>query len=684
MSPFYRLTSLRSRHQANNWRQLLHGVESQSVYSTANDSYQLDQSSRRKICFCSRRLLLSIVITLFILIAQLFLVHYHVGLNIGKVFRSQQSKTHDLDRLLESSSHKWLCHGLPQLAHISKIARKFGVDLAIVDPDLLNLLLAERSPKAVDSDDEPVIVFSGETNTRISQEPDRKSIIHLAAINETSGGQPNLRSFCNSLKHFGYTSLIYDDASQTMPAEIYRRQANQLDDGHSDAIKDQIKSKLGGESLLLQSKNQDALENEIVSKIYTEFISHLFILNRTLQAANKLDELSEASGKPFACQGGDALIVDPPVIHIFILYNYEYKPDEQWIQSSLALSEQDKHKLLRRRVHANDFRIPIQNYYIHPKRTLRTLEDTLAQLHEAELLNNKPSGLVAKIKDYTILEGFDGQLNFHNNTYINCAQSQFSISGLLDNTRQMSNYLKLLDTAKPLESGHKLDLIVDNQLSVAFKFMDDFLSSHGSVSYWLTGSTLLAYHKFCKLAIMPSNVQFDLIKSEEDEEENSSGNSNGEQVQAIGNLIINLELGFFASEFNQSMLNNLAALKSNGVTMISDWRKQQNSYLSFHLADCPNIIFNLYAYELRSDFYQYYYITQSSMIMSHKFKKKTRRKQKTQPETSNKNSLSTSEGAHHHVFATHNLDLCWTRTDYFHPFRVPCAVHDHLRRIFVI
>ena len=558
---------------------------------------------------------LSIGITVIIIIAQLFIAHQYIGLNISHHINS---RLYQDDAILKN---EWLCYSAPYLSDINKLAQKYGVKLVIVDPDLL---------RALDNNDQSEENFIFSSGARVKQELGHKSIIHIAAINETSNGQPNLMQFYNSLKHQNYVTIKYNDASHAMRPEIYWRKPHVFDEMLSDKIGiDQSNGKsighLDGRPLILR----DDIE---VSKIYTDFMSHLFIVD---QSQHIFDHQTKA------CQRTRAIEASPfAVIHIFILYNFEHKPGEQWIQSGLIFEEMDKHKLLTYKVHSLDFRVPIEHYFIHQKRETTSL-DFLGGYHVLE-----PEG--------------DRSLRYASNTFIHCKRSPFNIIGQIDNTRQVSNYIKLIDGAQPIRFGQSRDMIIQ-QYVVAFKFMDTFSKAYGNFSYWTTGSSLLAYHKFCDLSTVSPN-----------ELEKKSGE---EYDTAVLKVTFNLELGLLASELNETMLEDLANAKMIGVTMVSDWRKP-NALIAFRIVDCPNLIFNIHMYELKRDFYEYYFITRNSMILSHKFSRRGR--------SSNSSSGLKRFVGGHHVFRTNNLKLCWTYINYFHPFRVPCDVHDHLRRIYVI
>lgn len=582
---------------------------------------------------------MSIAITVVILIAQILIVHHYIGSNSGKIFKSKQS---DLQEYADN--HAWLCYSSPYLADIIRLAKRFHLDLVIVDPDLLELL--------DETGNDASVAFSG---SNLSDSRGDKTIIHLAAINATSGGQPNLKMFYNALKHHNYSLLKYDDNNQAIAPEVYRGPPNMFDDMLADAIND--KHAILNDILSTLERKQDNNEGSAlvqdeedveISKIYTEFMTHLFLLNDTSQRFAK-ETASECKQAHHGAKTSPFV-----VISILVMYNFEYKPDSHWLQPSLYLDEVDKHKLLSHRVHSKDFRLPLENYYIHEKRQIVALQ------------NSAKSRIQRQLEGYKVFEP-SRLLSYVNNTYVQCKESSFNISGLIDNTRQMSNYLRLLDTARPLDAPSIFRNNILGQVLVALQFMDVFSSSYGNFSFWLTGSSLLAYHKFCELAMVPSADQ----SRHGSWPPEAAGNGNEESV------VINLELGMFAMELNSSMLSDLEEAKSIGVTMMSDWRRP-NAMVSFHVRDCPNLIFNLYPYELKRDFYEYYYATRHSMIMSHKFKTSTKSRQERKQEKRNPYTGG------QHIFTTRNLQLCWTRVSGFHPFRVPCDVHDHLRRIFVI
>lgn len=608
---------------------------------------------------------LALAITAVVIISQIVIFHYYVGVDHSILLKSQRSLA-SLDIKL-AQDEQWLCSSLPHLVHIINTAKQYNVDLALIDPDFINLISLSINPDgALKSDD---VSFSkrpnGSGTSRLLQQTDKnKSVIHIAAINGTSGGQPSLRLFFNALKHSHYVINKYEDVSETMQPEVYLRPIHLFDDDDGQAGSDRAKS-----SHLFVPGQGVGEEEKVVSKIYTEFITHLLIVNRTVATETIRPCLDPRGGKasPFV------------VIHILVLYDHEYDPDNYWIQSSLHLDELEKHKLLSYGLHSFDFKIPLQEYYIHKKRPLTSIESQLAV----------KSNIMRSLKGLKLFSRGDRFLRFTDNKYSHCKQCKFNITGLMDNSKRPSKYLMLLDTANPLQKSLFKDEIM-NQLAIAFKFMQVFSSTYGKFNYWITGSTLLSYYKFCELVIAPSAQFLDRAPASfsrssrakrtnqeygddllEDTDESTSQTLEKDQI-------INLELGVFANELNMTMLEDLSKAHLIGVTMISDWRKP-NGHISFHVNDCPNLIFNLYPYELRRDFYQYYYVTRNSMILNHKFRKK-----RSSPLSSLDNSSSTIKGEHHHVFTTDNLELCWTRIDRFHQFKIPCNIYEHLRRIYLI
>lgn len=588
------------------------------------------RTSRKKIIFSSKSYVaagLTLVITISII--QVFLFHYYIGFNSRISDGSQTFAFED-----------WHCF-YPGLDDIHELAQKFGVDLVVVDPDLINLLERRRTnseDRLNDANRSLALTFS-EPSKR-NQESTHKTIVHLAAINETSGGQPNLKLFYNALKNNGYTTLKYVDSSQSMQPEVYRRASHLFDDMPLEGIREH---KYSHDTSLLHSSidepskyNLDPHDGDEVSKIYTEFITHIFILNRT-------EPIEVPKNDQSFCNNDRHDEARFTVIHVLVLYNYDYNPTEKWIQPGLVMDEIDKHKLLKFNVHSFDFRIPVEQYYIHEKRQV------LSVTRPPKVNRRKRS-----LESIRILEpNKNSQLNYINNSYLHCKASQFDIRGLRDNQKRVSNYLLSLDNSKPISIRESRRFII-NQLITAFQFMDTFSSTYGNFSYWITGSTLLAYYKHCDLAIQPISDSM------------LSDNNKPEDV------IWNLEFGLFSAEVNTNILEDLAGARNIGIVMMSDWLKAE-ALISFYFRECPNIIINLYLYELKKDFYQYYFITRNSMTMNHKFTKRLK----------SKNYLS-NFNVGHHVFNTDNLNLCWTNIEKFKPFRVPCNVYDHLRRIYVI
>lgn len=537
--------------------------------------------------FTSSRVFISTALTSAILFCQLLLFHYYY-ITFSSQYKIKQNQ-------LESI---YCDHRL--LAGIQDLAIESDVELVLVDPDL------------VESDEYQKKYLNDEFSfSKRSQESTQKSIVHLAAINETSGGQPNLKLFYESLKNRGYVTLQYD-SSYPMQPEVYRRPSHLFDGAHE-----------------LQ---QD--QSEKVSKIYTEFIAHIFVLNRTHppeQERNRCDNkiLNQDSRNT--------------VIHIFLLYNFESDPQNQWIQPALLIDEMDKHKLLTYNVHWVDFRLPIEHHYLHPKRSIASISITSKMEFQPKVIN-----LIKVFEPET-----NRVLTYVNNSFIYCKNLPFNISGLIDNQRRVNKYSMNLQTSRPETEG-ELRVQLQSQIELAMRFMSTYSQVYGGFSHWLTGSSLLFYLRFCDLAIISSELV-----------------NNDVSLQHT----VNLEFGVFANEFNETIQDALASATNIGVKMISDWRKKDRT-IHFKLADCPSISFRIYPYELRKDFDQYYYITQSSMISSQKRKRKQ----------SGKAIKSDSEGYWgHHVFGLHNLELCWTQIGGVAVLiRVPCNIYDHLRRIFIV
>lgn len=645
MLPITRNDLVERRTRRTNWR---HGSALENQNQTPKRRKQ-EHASWPMFSHPSK-FTIAIAITVFVLITQILIIHYYIGSNSFTISRLRGNPPSD--ELELANQYRWVCLSFPHLKNIIRLAERYGVELVIVDPDFLHLV---ESLSEFSSGNQEVISFSdmsrASSTSRTKQEPGwHKSIIHLAAINETSGGQPNLKLFYNALKHSDYVVNKYNDASETMQPEVYKRPMHLFDDDDGQSL-----GNPSGRSILSASLQN---EDEQVSKIYTEFISHLFVVNNTAK------DMVETVAQCTDMSKSGAFVV----LHILVLYNYEYQPEKQWIQSSLHLDEIEKHRLLSYGLHSMDFRLPMQQYYIHPKRPLVKIQDEFTST----------SRLIQSLVGYRLLKD-DRVLHYVNNTYAHCKNSMFNITRLLDSSRRLSNYLMLLDSAQPLQASPFRDVVM-NQVAIGLKFMEVFSKTYGSFAYWITGSTLLAYHKFCELVLMPtgdkpskfSRSSISRNALEEDESDESS-----DSLQALkDDIIINLELGIFADELNITMLEDLSRSNMIGITMISDWRKP-NGHISFHVSDCPNLIFKLYPYERRRDFYQYYFITRNSMILNHRFRRK-----KFPPSLTSAHSLHTNAG--HHVFTARNLDLCLTRIDKFHPFRVPCDVHDHLRRIYII
>jgi hypothetical protein len=617
-------------------------------------------SQRRQNLVRSSNFLYALLITAIIILAQLFIVHYYIG-NTTRRQRFFSSGNANRESNLLSKSH-WFCHSFLHLNRIAELANKFQVELIIVDPDLLELL-DDKNDSSTTDDGQPASVGRG---SKTKQEASHKTMIHLAAINETSGGQPNLKLFYNALKEH-YHVIKYHDASETMAAEVYNQQPHQLDDVHFDAIQDS--NRLEHE----QHEALNAVDFEI-SKIYTEFIAHLFIVN----VSGPIGSVPAEWISPKNCLRSETGHNSEPfiVLHLFVLYNYEFQPGEKWIQSSLLLDEVERHKLLAYGVHLVDFKVSLDHYYVHDKRKT-------SNLFEASSLASplKPERPMNRLK---ILEP-ENLLSYANNTYLHCKQSAFNISALVNENRQISRYLKTLDAAKPLKSSRYRTILLD-QLSIALQFMNVFSKSYGNFSFWITGSTLLAYHKFCQLiAITRSGKSIDSFESTTEDDQLLLSMDDYEEQVLNENNMLDFELGLFESELNSTMLHDLSKANMIGVTMISDWREpEKNGLVSFHVKDCPNLLFNLHFYRLKRDSYRQYYVTNDNMIYNHKIRRRKSLKDQKPAGQVSPAVMAESSGVNgYHMFTARNLELCWTRLDLLEPFRVPCDAHDHLLRIYV-
>lgn len=620
-------SSLSARIRARSKQSERQEVVSEGCQHTSNDEHL--QPNRKRILLFTSKFYISLLLTLFIVIctSQIVLFHYYVSVSTNSI------KTRNY------SFEDWHCL-YPGLGDIFELAQKFGLDLVVIDPDLVRSLENEET-NIGGTQNESTKTKQLPTFTqplKRGQESTYKTIVHLTAINETSGGQPSLKLFYNALKSNGFSTMKFVDTSQLMQPEVYHRASHLFDDMPLEGVwehKYSHDTNSQHESTdSTPETHSDSHENEI-SKIYTEFITHIFILNRT-------QSLDLSSTKQL-CNNQARFTV----IHIFVLYNYNYNPSEQWIQPGLVMDEVDKHKLLRFNVHSFDFRIPIEQYYIHQK------SETISLVSSTGFGKDYRKRSLKRIR---ILRcGNGGLLRYANNTYTHCEKSQFNIRGLIDNSGRISNYLSDLDSIKPIGNREDHRLLVA-QLTTAFHFMDTFSKTYGNFSFWITGATLLAYHKHCDLAVeFASNRQIE-------------GTANKQTDN-----IYNLEIGLFSDEMNATMLEDLAKANNIGIVMLSDWRKS-NTMIRFRFKECPKVVFSFYLYELRKNYFQQYFITRNSMITSNKSNRRSKLKRR-----------STNEpDAGHHVFNTNDLNLCWTCIEHFKPFRVPCNVNEHLRRIFIV
>lgn len=630
----------------------------------------LEKSIRNEIIFSSK-FYISLALTILIVITQIFLFHFYIGLRgsglkriprIGGLqFAISSFSQGGQQSNFKSSGRFWECK-YPGLNEVLDLAAKYELVLVLVDPDLLEAL-----EQLIDETkgEEELPQFSQPFKRNQESTPGHKSIVHFALVNETSGGQPNIKLFYNALKHNGYTALKYDDASQLMQPEVYHRSSRLFDDMPLDAIREHhlkhsrheadkknhpvleaAENQFYGDEAVQPTSGHFDEEDDKVSKIYTEFIAHLFILNQT-----KLTNNDDAN-----CNQKHKQTM---VIHIFVLYNYEYNVENQWIQPGLVMDEVDKHKLLAYNVHSFDFKVPIEHYHIHEKRRVVsvTLDSSKYRTEKAGRRKIAPTML------HLFEPEGDRMLRYANNSYSHCKSSKFNISGLIDNSRRMSNYLKSLDTFSPIKESQARD-ILHQQLVLAFQFMNTYSRAYGNFNYWITGSSLLAYHRHCDLACIPSD-------SPTSDSLYETGDIYANISKVLEDVVVNLELGVFSNEVNESVLYDLANAQAIGVVMQADWQKTNSAPIIFRFQDCPNLIFNLYVYELRRDFHQYYFITRTTMTLRHRFKKRARYE-----------AAEATVG--HHVFTANNLNLCWTRIGDSHPIRIPCNVYDHLRRIFIV
>lgn len=518
---------------------------------------------------------------------------------------------------MSNQEQDWDCM-YPALTGVYHAAQRAGVDLVVVDPDLLDVI--DNSKSGVNPKPKIKPIFRASQDS--FKELGHKNIIHLAAINETSGGQPSLKTFVNDLKNQGYYMLKFEETSQTMLPEVYRRLPHLFDDMPMDRLSNhEFTHEFGSPHMSnvahASEFDHQQYKEDSLYKIYTDFLAHLFILNITNPTNAYKNERKQ-------CEPKEQGIFVP--IHIMVLYNFAHDPSTKWIQPSLTLDEIEKHKLLEYNVHYIDFRVPIIHNYIHDRRQATDFPKPQTKnkhkpRHQEKIRIFEPRG--------------NRYLQYINNSYIHCQPTKFGISSS-DDYLHLTGYLKQLEISKP-----KVDYDILKQLNTIIHFMDTFSKAYENFSYWLTGSALLAYHKFCTI---PLDISTD-----------------------IKQLYIDIEFGLFGNELNSSILNDLANARSIGVNMQSDWRVH-NSPITFRLHDSPKFLVKLYIYKSKKDPSGYRYETENSMIY-------------TRPRKKGK-SIKNREQIH--VFSEENLNLCWTKVEYLPLIRVPCHVHEHLRRIYII
>lgn len=555
----------------------------------------------------ARALAAALAITAVVVVAQLVLFHLYVG------FRLDAAVARKLLTGGKWRADERLERALAALGELADLATGLGVQLVLVDEQLLARVRARRHQQT-----EAELATDTPSQRRLRQEARADTVVHLAIVNETSNGQPNIKRFADELRA-RYLTMQFAEGLATMQAEVYKLSAGQLDalavDGLAeDAAGGRWRAHAPHNS---QERPTDSLgpwephESEGISKVYTEFLTHVFVLAKSKREHDN-DEPHEAAG------GGKRLSVAsqnaarkpapierlPWVAHIVVLYNFEPSPGRLWIQRALALDEARKHRLLAFDVHAFDFQLGIQNSYLHAKRPLGELADS-------EQLPRRLAGLKV----------FASPLNFANNSYVHCEPTNLALAGASHLT--------------PAREPPDVERLAD-ELATGVQFMDMFARAYGNFSFWLTGASLLSYYRSCELA--------------------AAGKRRGPPVS--------VEWGLFASEFDATAFNDLATAADIGVSLVSARPRggATRRTLAFTLADCPHLIFRLFLYELRLDG------ARGAFFVS--------------PPMTGGASGQRRRAEQDHTFAPASLQLCLTHLPEVGLFKVPCDAREHLQRIF--
>lgn len=604
----------------------------------------------------------AIVTTATIVIIQLILFHIYIGFNIF-----------DENHVLRSDQDNQFKLMINKLDDILKVSQQFNLEIVLIDPHLLSDIEYADSKYH-----NPKRNIKATSNQKRNQEHQREAVVHLAIVNETSGGQPNIKMFTDALKASGYSTLQFHEKSSFVGPEIYTLPIEKLDSLSYDGIKEQH-NHLELYTQSFNSKNQGSKNNitNYISKVYTEFLSHLFILDKHISINN---EGSTKSHKQLLIptdashQHSDTtnskvpiLKVLPFVIHVLVLYNFEFNPATFWVQPALSLSDQEKHTLLSYSVHSFDFKIPLEYNYLHRKLFTKPI-----------VTQNVRSESIKVIRAFhkAEQETQPAHLSFVNNSFIECRKENFNIVAQIQHLhgehKLVTNYLIGLDKSAPLMSRSssyirtsELENLID-QLATAMQFMTTYSSSYSNFSFWLTGSSLLNYHKFCNLVVdvrtksvsenNSSRFKYKLNENNDDDYMNY-------QLLPRIDLMINIEIGVYENEFGNDAFEDLASSREIGVVIISKLSKDR-LYFSFRLKECRNIVFHIYLYSKRNLDYE-----SALMTNENKFVKSYSRN-KRQP-------------LGRHIFLKENLILCLTHLADIGMFRVPCNINDHLSRIYI-
>lgn len=618
---------------------------------------------------------ISILLTVTLILAQVILFHIYVGFDFSNSNHKMKSwQANELSNVIKQVSTV-----LTQLDEVLQLAAKFELDVLLTDShliDKLNYISMSTSENKQGSTQYSTRTQQqtqskvGQENGKQNQEPKLDSIIHLAIVNETSGGQPNIQLFAEALKsELNFLKLQFDEQSgELLAPEVYEVPISKLNAYSSNE--------------LLEQRQQ----NSLISKVYSQFVSHIFVLAKLpTESATKrtANNTSDKRANKLRIESHDSKLNKIPkshrllfVVHLFVLYNFD---DNFWIQHPLELDEMQKHKLLSFNVHSFDFKIGTDFHYLHEKRDLQSLSlSAFGAKSELKYLNS-------------FIDNKYKALSYENNAFICCKAFNFSIEAsrdhhssenvLLDfilggNIGSVENraiagldslQVKTINTNKATSKYMKsldkteLDQIqgssIEQQLATAVQFFAAFSQTFGNFSYWLTGASLLDYHKFCSL-------------STNSNQRNLNTNSSYEFVK--------LEFGVFESEFGDNAFEGLRDASDIGVVLLTNLTQAAQQFSFQLVSDCPKVVFHVYLHSMHEVPGKGSFFT-SPLMTRHKINHRSLKRLKV----TRAKVIASSEA---HIFPRDYLTLCFTNLKLASSsflVKVPCFILEYLRRIFV-